>query len=150
MREPDMTDIRINHDTEVTLHFTLKLPNGDVVDSTEGKAPATFKVGDGSLLPGFENSLFGLKAGDRRSLEIEPERGFGPGSPQNIQTMPRDQFSDMELEPGLLVIFKDAAGGEMPGVVKTIHDSVVDIDFNHPLAGKVITFEVEIIAVKAA
>ncbi|PRB84443.1 FKBP-type peptidyl-prolyl cis-trans isomerase [Pseudomonas sp. MYb185] len=145
-----MTDIRINHDTEVTLHFTLKLPNGDVVDSTEGKAPATFKVGDGSLLPGFENSLFGLKAGDRRSLEIEPERGFGPGSPQNIQTMPRDQFSDMELEPGLLVIFKDAAGGEMPGVVKTIHDSVVDIDFNHPLAGKVITFEVEIIAVKAA
>ena len=146
-----MTDIqRINQDSEVTLHFTLKLPNGDVVDTTTNKAPATFKVGDGSLLPGYEQSLYGLKAGDKRSFEIEPERGFGPGSEQNIQTMPRDNFSDMELEPGLLIIFKDAAGGEMPGVVKTIHDTVVDIDFNHPLAGKVITFEVEIIAVKAA
>ena len=146
-----MTDIqRINQDSEVTLHFTLKLPNGDVVDTTTNKAPATFKVGDGSLLPGYEQSLYGLKAGDKRSFEIEPERGFGPGSEQNIQTMPRDNFSDMELEPGLLIIFKDAAGGEMPGVVKTIHDTVVDIDFNHPLAGKTITFEVEIIAVKAA
>ncbi|SDS69072.1 FKBP-type peptidyl-prolyl cis-trans isomerase SlpA [Halopseudomonas litoralis] len=146
-----MTDIlRINHDTEVTLHFTLKLPSGDVVDSTLGKSPATFKVGDGSLLPGFESSLFGLKAGDQRTFEIEPEKGFGPGSPQNIQTVPRDQFNEMELEPGLLVIFKDAAGGEMPGVVKTIHDTVVDVDFNHPLAGKIITFEVEIIEVKAA
>lgn len=145
-----MTDIRINHDTEVTLHFTLKLPGGDVVDSTLGKAPATFKVGDGSLLPGFESSLFGLKAGDQRTFEIEPERGFGPGSPQNIQTVPRNQFNEMELEPGLLVIFKDAAGGEMPGVVKTIHESIVEVDFNHPLAGKIITFEVEIIEVKAA
>lgn len=145
-----MTDIqRINQDSEVTLHFTLKLPNGDIVDTTTNKAPATFKVGDGSLLPGYEQSLYGLKAGDKRSFEIEPERGFGPGSEQNIQTMPRDNFSDMELEPGLLIIFKDAAGGEMPGVVKTIHDSTVEIDFNHPLAGKVITFEVEIIAVKA-
>ena len=145
-----MTDIqRIYQDSEVTLHFTLKLPNGDVVDTTTNKAPATFKVGDGSLLPGYEQSLYGLKAGDKRSFEIEPERGFGPGSEQNIQTMPRDNFSDMELEPGLLIIFKDAAGGEMPGVVKTIHDTVVDIDFNHPLAGKTITFEVEIIAVKA-
>ncbi|MGN5520057.1 FKBP-type peptidyl-prolyl cis-trans isomerase [Halopseudomonas sp. Lyrl_26] len=145
-----MTDIiRIGHDTEVTLHFTLKLPSGEVVDTTTGKAPATFKVGDGSLLPGFEQSLFGLKAGDQRSFVIEPERGFGPGSPQNIQTMPRDQFSDMELEHGLLIIFRDAAGGEMPGVVKAIHDHTVEIDFNHPLAGKDITFEVEIIAVKA-
>lgn len=145
-----MTDIqRISKNTEVTLHFTLKLPNGDVVDTTTNKAPATFSVGDGSLLPGFEQALFGLKAGDQRSFEIAPEHGFGPGNEQNIQTMPLDQFSDMQLEPGLLIIFRDAAGGEMPGVVKTIHDSVVDIDFNHPLAGKIITFEVEIIAVKA-
>tara|TARA_R110000796_G_scaffold63377_5_gene146609 strand:+ start:11984 stop:12421 length:438 start_codon:yes stop_codon:yes gene_type:complete len=145
-----MTDIRINHDTEVTLHFTLKLPNGDVIDTTTDKTPATFKVGDGSLLPGFEQSLFGLKAGDQRSFDIEPERGFGPGNPQNMQTVPRDQFNEMDLEPGLLVIFRDAAGGELPGVVKTIHDTTVEVDFNHPLAGKVITFDVEIIEVKAA
>ena len=145
-----MTNIqRIAQNTQVTLHFTLKLPNGELVDTTTSKAPATFTIGDGSLLPGFEQVLFGLKAGDQRTFEIEPERGFGPGSEQNIQTMPLDSFTDMDLEPGLLIIFRDAAGGEMPGVVKTIHDTVVDIDFNHPLAGKTITFEVEIIAVKA-
>ncbi|HDY98128.1 MAG TPA: FKBP-type peptidyl-prolyl cis-trans isomerase [Pseudomonas sabulinigri] len=145
-----MTDLRINHDTLVTLHFTLKLPNGDVVDTTLDKQPATFKVGDGSLLPGFEQALFGLKAGDKRSFEIEPERGFGPGNPQNLQNISRDQFDEMELEEGLLVIFKDAAGGELPGVVKTIHETVVEVDFNHPLAGKIITFDVEIIDVQAA
>jgi len=145
-----MTDLRINHDTLVTLHFTLKLPNDDVVDTTLDKQPATFKVGDGSLLPGFEQALFGLKAGDKRSFEIEPERGFGPGNPQNLQNISRDQFDEMELEEGLLVIFKDAAGGELPGVVKTIHETVVEVDFNHPLAGKIITFDVEIIDVQAA
>jgi len=144
-----MTETRINHDTQVTLHFTLKLPGGEVIDTTTDKSPATFKVGDGSLLPGFEQSLFGLKAGDQRSLQIEPERGFGPGNPQNIQTMPRDQFNEMELEPGLMVIFRDAAGGEMPGMVKTIHDTTVDVDFNHPLAGKTVTFDVEILDVKS-
>lgn len=143
-----MSETRIGHDSEVTLHFTVKLPSGEVVDSTSGKSPATFKVGDGSLLPGFEQSLFGLKAGDQRSFEIEPERGFGPGNPQNIQTVPRGQFNEMELEPGLLVIFQDAAGGELPGVVKTINDTTVDVDFNHPLAGKTITFDVEIISVR--
>lgn len=142
-----MTDIRITHDSQVTLHFTLKLPGGEVVDTTVGKKPATFKIGDGSLLPGFEQSLFGLKAGDQRSFEIEPERGFGPGNPQNVQTMPRDGFKDMEPEPGLMIIFQDAAGGEMPGVVKSVSDTVVEIDFNHPLAGKVVTFEVEILDV---
>ena len=145
-----MTDIRISQDTEVTLHFTLKLPSGEVVDSTVDKAPATFKVGDGSLLPGFEQSLFGLKAGDKRSFEIEAVRGFGPGNPLNIQTVPRGQFDEMDLEPGLLVIFQDAAGGELPGVVKTVNEHSVDVDFNHPLAGKTITFDVEIIEVKPA
>jgi|TARA_R100000049_G_scaffold5425_1_gene17502 FKBP-type peptidyl-prolyl cis-trans isomerase SlpA len=146
--EIPMIETRIGHESEVTLHFTLKLPNGDVVDTTTDKQPATFKVGDGSLLPGFEQVLFGLKAGDCRSFEIEPERGFGPGNEQNIQTIARDQFDEMELEPGLLVIFADAAGGELPGVVKQVHDSVVEVDFNHPLAGKVITFDVEIVDVR--
>jgi FKBP-type peptidyl-prolyl cis-trans isomerase SlpA len=142
-----MTETRINHATQVTLHFTLKLPGGEAIDSTKDKGPATFKVGDGSLLPGFEQSLFGLKAGDQRSFQIEPERGFGPGNPQNVQSVPRDQFVEMELKTGLMVIFRDAAGGEMPGMVKTIHDTTVDVDFNHPLAGKTVTFDVEILEV---
>lgn len=145
-----MTEQRIGPDKEVTLHFALKLANGDVVDSTFDKSPATFKVGDGNLLPGFETALFGFKAGDKRSLQIEPENAFGQPNPQNVQVMPRSQFADMELSEGLLVIFNDAANAELPGVVKAFDDSQVTIDFNHPLSGKTLSFDVEIIEVRPA
>ena len=149
MTDSLLQELRIGPDKEVTLHFALKLDNGDVVDSTFDKQPATFKVGDGNLLPGFEQAIYGLKAGDKRSLPIAPEQGFGQGNPQNVQVMPRSQFQDMELSEGLLVIFNDAANAELPGVVKAFDDSQVTIDFNHPLAGKALSFDVEIIEVKA-
>ena len=143
-------ELRIGPDREVTLHFALKLENGDVVDSTFDKQPATFKVGDGNLLPGFEQALFGLKGGDQRSLPIAPEQGFGQPNPQNVQVMPRGQFQDMELSEGLLIIFNDAANAELPGVVKAFDEQQVTIDFNHPLAGKTLSFDVEIIEVRPA
>ncbi|WP_445938527.1 FKBP-type peptidyl-prolyl cis-trans isomerase [Pseudomonas sp.] len=149
MTDPLIQELRIGPNKQVTLHFALKLDNGDVVDSTFDKKPATFKVGDGNLLPGFEQAIYGLKAGDKRSLSISPEQGFGQGNPQNIQVMSRSQFQDMELSEGLLVIFNDAANAELPGVVKAFDDSQVTIDFNHPLAGKALSFDVEIIEVKA-
>lgn len=145
-----MTDIRIGPDREVTLHFALKLESGEVVDSTFDRKPATFRFGDGNLLPGFELALQGLKAGDKRSLRIEPEHGFGQPNPQNVQVMPRRQFEGMELAEGLMVIFQDAAKGELPGVVSRFDANQVTVDFNHPLAGKVLTFEVEILDVRAA
>ncbi|GAC1039910.1 FKBP-type peptidyl-prolyl cis-trans isomerase [Pseudomonas sp. No.117] len=145
-----MAEITVGPDTRVTLHFAIKLQNGDVVDSTFDKAPATFTVGDGNLLPGFEQALFGLQAGAKTSLTIPPERGFGQPNDGNLQTMTRDDFTDMELSPGLLIIFSDAAGGEMPGVVKSYDDEQVIIDFNHPLAGRVLTFDVEILVIEPA
>ena len=144
-----MTEQRIGQNTQVTLHFALRLENGDTVDSTFDKSPATFKVGDGSLLPGFEAALFGFKAGDKRTLEILPENAFGQPNPQNVQIIARSQFNDMELSEGLLVIFNDAANTELPGVVKAFDDEQVTIDFNHPLAGKTLTFDVEIKDVQA-
>ena len=143
-----MTEQRIGPERQVTLHFAIKLESGEVVDSTEGKSPATFTVGDGNLLPGFEQSLYGLKAGDKRSIAIEPEHGFGQPNPQNVQVMPRGNFAGMELSEGLLIIFNDAANAELPGVVKQFDDTQVTIDFNHPLAGKRLTFEVEIVEVQ--
>ena len=143
-------ELRIGPDREVTLHFALKLENGDVVDSTFDKQPATFKVGDGNLLPGFEVALYGFKAGDKRSLQIEPENAFGQPNPQSVQVMPRGQFQDMELSEGLLIIFNDAANAELPGVVKAFDEQQVTIDFNHPLAGKTLSFDVEIIEVRPA
>lgn len=144
-----MTEQRIGPDKEVTLHFALKLANGDVVDSTFDKQPAIFKVGDGNLLPGFEAALYGFKAGDKRSLQIEPENAFGQPNPQNVQVMPRSQFAEMELSEGLLIIFNDAANTELPGVVKAFDEQQVTIDFNHPLAGKTLSFDVEIIEVRS-
>ena len=143
-----MSEQRIGQGSTVTLHFSLKFENGEVVDSNFEKDPATFTIGDGSLLPGFERVLLGLKGSDKRTFEIPPEQGFGTPNEQNVQIMPRSQFDSMELDYGVLVIFKDAAGGEMPGVVKAFNDQQVTIDFNHPLAGKVIVFDVEIIQVK--
>lgn len=144
-----MSDVRIGQHTEVTLHFALHLEDGNTVDSTFDKAPATFKVGDGNLLPGFENALFGLKAGDKRDLTVPPENAFGQPNPQNLQVMPRNQFEGMELAEGLLVIFNDAANAELPGIVKAFDDQQVTVDFNHPLSGKTLRFEVQIIDVRA-
>lgn len=143
-----MSEQRIGNHSKVTLHFALKMDNGDVIDSTFDKEPATFTVGDGSLLPGFEQSLFGYKAGDKRSTVLPPERAFGRGNEVNIQTMPRKEFDDMELEEGMLVIFQDARRNEMPGIVQSFDDNEVVVNFNHPLAGRDITFEVEIIQVE--
>lgn len=142
-----MSEQRIGNQSKVTLHFDLKLDNGDVIDSTFDKEPATFTVGDGSLLPGFEQSLFGYKAGDKRSTVLPPERAFGRGNEGNLQTMPRKDFDDMELAEGILVIFQDARRNEMPGIVESFNDQEVVVNFNHPLAGRDITFEVEIIQV---
>lgn len=115
-----MSEQRIGQNSTVTLHFALKFDSDDVIDSNFDKDPATFTVGDSSLLPGFESKLFGLKAGDKRTFTVQPEEGFGTPNEQNVQVMPRNQFDGMELDYGVLVIFKDAAGAEMPGVVKSI------------------------------
>ena len=144
-----MSEQRIGQNSTVTLHFSLKFEDGSVVDSNFDKDPATFTVGDTSLLPGFERTLFGLKEGDERSFQVLPEQAFGTPNEQNVQVMPRSQFDgSMELDYGVLVIFKDAAGGEMPGVIKEFNDQQVTVDFNHPLAGKTITFDVKIVKVQ--
>lgn len=138
----------------VTLHFSLHQASGEEIDSTRQRAPATFEVGDGSLLPGFEEAIFGLTAGEGGSFEVPPERGFGQRNPENVQRMPRASFAaDMALEPGLVVSFADAAGAELPGVVREIvpgdDGEEVLVDFNHPLAGQVLRFDVDVLRVEA-
>ncbi|MCP5019062.1 MAG: FKBP-type peptidyl-prolyl cis-trans isomerase [Ketobacter sp.] len=143
-----MSEQRIGPGKRVTLHFSVLLMDGSVVDTTKQRAPATFTVGDGNLLPGFEQSVFGLKAGDKRSIVLEAENAFGPHNPDNIQTMRRGAFSrDMALEPGLIVSFADKSKAELPGLIQSVTEDQVVVDFNHPLAGKDLTFQVEIINV---
>lgn len=141
-----MSEQRIGPGKRVTLHFSVLLMDGSIVDTTKDRAPATFTVGDGNLLPGFEQSVFGLKAGDKRSIVLEAENAFGPRNPDNIQNMRRGVFSrDMTLEPGVVVSFADKSKAELPGVIQSVTEDQVVVDFNHPLAGKDLTFQVEII-----
>ena len=146
-----MSDIVIAEGTVVTLNFAVKIAGGEVVDSTFDTEPATFTMGDGNLLPGFEEPLTGLSSGSKATFSITPEQGFGQHNPSNIQIMPRDQFEDeITLEKGLVLSFADAQNTELPGVVTGFDKDEVIVDFNHPLAGKNIEFEVEIIDVQAA
>lgn len=133
----------------VTLHFAIRLEDGQVVDSNFDAEPAVFTVGDGNMLEGFEKALFGIFEGAEQTLRILPENAFGPHNPSNVQVIPRNQFQEMEdqLEPGLVVAFADPNGGELPGVIESFDDNKVRIDFNHPLAGKTIQFDVKIISV---
>lgn len=146
-----MNDLVISEGTRVTLNFALILEDGSEVDTNFDGAPASFSVGDGSLLPGFERALFGLKSGDQATLKIAPEDGFGQPNELNIQTIARDQFdADAELAAGMVFSFADAAGGEVPGVVREFDDNEVVVDFNHPLAGRTLSFKVAIHNVEVA
>ena len=106
-----MDDLMISEGTRVTLNFALVLDDGSEIDSNFEKEPASFSVGDGSLLPGFERALFGLKSGDEATLEILPEEGFGQPNDNNLQTIKRDQFDvESELEAGMVFIIIAASG----------------------------------------
>ncbi len=146
-----MRNLTLGPGTRVTLHFSLRLPDGEVIDSNFEREPATFTVGDGNLLQGFEKAIFGLQEGDRKTLTIKPEDGFGQRNPNNVQEIARNQFgADIQLEEGLMLSFADAQKTELPGVVKRFNDDVVTVDFNHPLAGRDIYFEVAILKVEPA
>ena len=150
MSDQNSDQHRIDEGMEVTLHFTLSLEDGTTVDSTRDKAPATFQVGDGNLPPGFEHPLKGLAAGDTGRFEVTPEHAFGQHNPQNIQLLKRDDFEGEVPDVGTVMSFADAAGGELPGVIKRIEGNQVEVDFNHPLAGRTLTFDVEVLDVTPA
>lgn len=141
-----MSDV-IGDNSRVTLHFAVLLDSGEEVDTTRRGRPATFEFGDGSLLPGFEEALRGMQAGDDAQIELEPEQAFGEHRRDNVQLIARDRFRDVDLEPGTIVSFA-APDGELPGVVRRLFERTVEVDFNHPLAGRRIVFDVSILNVE--
>ena len=136
--------LQIETGMSVTLHFSLVLEDGHIIDSNFESEPATFSVGDGNLLPGFESTLIGLVNGDEREFTIPPEQAFGQHNPQNVQAVERGNFDQEELELGAMFSFQNG-DGELPGVIVDVDDNEVMIDFNHPLAGKNIIFQEKII-----
>ena len=134
--------------SRVTMHYTIRLEEGMLVDSTEGREPLEFTMGDGTLVRGLELALVGLKAGDTQTLRIGPENAFGFVDPDGIQTLSLSDFpDDMQPEEGQIIGFTTPGGDDILGAVKAIDGETVTMDFNHPLAGHEISFSVEILDV---
>ncbi|VAX12121.1 hypothetical protein MNBD_GAMMA24-997 [hydrothermal vent metagenome] len=141
----------VGEDCEVLLNFTLSLTDGTVVDATEENQPMRLRIGDGSLIAGLEQSLFGMKSGDHQCLLIDPRDAFGFPDETNLHEMSRAEFSgEIELQAGLIIGFSTPAGDDVPGTIKDIKGDTVLVDFNHPLAGREIIFDVEVLDVTRA
>lgn len=149
-KELTMSNLPIGPETRVTLHFSLKFEDGAVIDSNFDKDPAVLVVGDSSLPTGFEQKIIAMKAGERGVFTLLPEESFGQSNPNNVQLFSRADFDkDIELVEGLVISFADSRQSELPGVIKSIESENIYVDFNHPLAGQNIVFEVEIVNVEA-
>lgn len=146
----------IEEGSMVSLHFSLALTSGETIDSNYEGPAVSFRLGDGNMLPGFEEVLIGLKPGSEIVETLPAEQAFGEINPKNKQSFPIAKFQHLfeddlvATEVGSVVSFKDPGGFDLPGVVEAIYPESITIDFNHPLAGKPIVFKANIIAVMPA
>lgn len=147
-----LTTPGIQQGSHVTLHFRLTLADGQVVFDTFVDKPATIQVGEGHLAPALERCLIALNEGDERSYALAADDGFGPRNPELVQKVSQglmDQYADRSdpIEPGDVVEFPtpDGNGGRVAGVFKGWEGSSAVFDFNHPLAGQPLQFDVKII-----
>ncbi len=133
----------------VFAHMTLMLKDGSVADSTRtnGK-PSAIRLGDGSISEALEQALIGKSAGERVKIALEAQDAFGDPQPNLIQFMDIHQFpADIKLEDGTVIAFDQPDGSQIPGIVREVKGHSVKVDFNHPLAGQAITFDIEILSI---
>lgn len=135
----------------VIFHFDIKLADGSAAESTRvHNKPAKLQMGDGSLSPAFEAQLMGMAKGDKRSFKLAPEDAYGQPNPDNIYYVDRSKFSsDAPAQVGMIVGFAMPDGSELPGLIREVVGDSVTVDFNHPLAGQTLTFNVEIVEVQS-
>ncbi len=137
----------------LTLHYRLSGPDGTALVDTFGAQPATLSLGAGELAPAIEARLLGLVEGTRRSFELAPDEAFGERNPELLQRVKRSllvEFGDpgVTYRVGDVVQFPGPGGeGAYAGTVREVGDDVLVFDFNHPLAGRPVTFEVQLIGV---
>ena len=137
----------ITDSSKVAIHYKLTV-NGQEVDSSEGKEPLTYVHGKGQIIPGLEKELEGMKPGDKKQVEVSPQDGYGEVDKDNVQAFPKEAFAEPEkLEEGMTVSGKDEKGADFHAQVAKVDDEQVTLDFNHPLAGQTLKFEVEVVSV---
>lgn len=140
--------VEITHGAVVSMSYTLRDDEGDLVESTE--APVDYLHGYDNIIPGLEKGLEGAEPGQRRSVVVEAADAYGEVDPEAIITLPADAVPEgVELEPGMNVVGDTPHGPVGLTVVEVNEDGIV-VDANHPLAGKRLHFEVEVVGVRAA
>jgi len=128
------TDIPIGKGCPIRLHVSLTLPDGTIALDTFPEAPLALTVGDGTLSPGLESLILGLRAGDERRYDIAGEAAFGPPDPARMHRIPRSSFpDDMQLTEGSVIGFTLPGGEEVAGTLRELGDENALVDFNHPL-----------------
>lgn len=139
----------ISPGSRVTLHFAIRLTDGMTVESSFDDEPLSFAIGDGTLDEGLELALYGLTAGTRQTLTLVPGQAFGRRDPSAVRQVARSAFpADMALEKGQIIGFGGPGEQEAAGAVLDVGPEQVTVDFNHPLAGREIVFEVHVLAVE--
>ncbi len=137
--------MQIEENTYVAIDYILTLDSGEEVDRSQEGAPLGFITGIGQVIPGLEDALMGMKAGESAKITVGPDDAYGPVQEDMVQEVPRDQFpDDMELAPEM-VFEANGPHGPMMLVVKSINDSgTVTVDFNHPMAGLNLNFDITV------
>lgn len=134
----------------VKVHYTGTLEDGTQFDSSAGRDPLEFTLGQGQVIPGFEQALSDMKIGDTKTVNIPAEEAYGPHQPELVQEVAREQIpADIELAIGVQLQAQGPDGQVFRLVVTELDDANVTLDGNHPLAGKALTFELELVEIAA-
>ncbi|PSK94432.1 FKBP-type peptidyl-prolyl cis-trans isomerase [Taibaiella chishuiensis] len=132
----------------VNVHYHGKLTDGTTFDSSEGRAPLQFTVGEGQVIKGFDDALIDMKVGDKKTVNIPVEEAYGPAAPENFIEFPKTDFPP-EMEPvvGAQLHLSDNQGNQFPVVISEVKEETVVLDANHPLAGKDLIFDIELVSI---
>jgi peptidylprolyl isomerase len=134
---------------QVKVHYHGRLHDGTTFDSSEGRSPLEFEVGAGQVIKGFDDGVLGMKEGDKRTIHIPVEEAYGEKSADMIIEFPKDQFPpDMKPEVGMQLNLRGQDGRNFPVVISDIKDDLIVLDGNHPLAGKDLIFDIEMVEIK--
>jgi FKBP-type peptidyl-prolyl cis-trans isomerase 2 len=132
----------------VKVHYTGKFSDGEVFDTSEGKEPLEFTVGSGQVIEGFDNGVIDLQPGDKTTIEIQADKAYGPVREDLIQQVEKKHFPEnVSLEQGQFLELRQPDGGKLIVKIVDVNDENVTLDANHPLAGKDLTFEVELVEI---
>lgn len=142
---------QVGPDTFVTLAYTLYDEEGEIIESTSADDPLTYVHGYGQLVPGLERALEGLKVGEKRSIVVPPEEGYGEYDDEGFFEVPREEYPELgDAQVDDEVVAEGPHGEEVVMRVVGVSDEIISLDANHPLAGTQLRFDVQILDVRAA